>query len=130
MSTAQERAEQRFKCALTGLQWTLGIVILIEAALFLFGPESRHGFGATHLPNAVRLILGWGEIGGALLLLIPRTMSRGGWLLLIIFLFAIALHLLHGIANVGSLAIYSAAAWVVASGKSVKQRNAGVSGAC
>jgi len=127
--TAHEKAAYRFTFALTALQWSLGIVILIEAALFLFGPESRHDFASTHMPNAIRMILGWGEIVGALLLLVPRTVSRGGWLLLTLFLFAIVLHLLHGISNVGSLVIYSAAAWVVASKESVKRRSTGVSGA-
>jgi hypothetical protein len=30
---------------------------------------------------------------------------------------AIAIHLLHGIFNVGNLVIYAAAAWAIASGK-------------
>jgi hypothetical protein len=127
MSTAGERAEDRFKCALTGLQWSLGIVVLIEAVLLLFGPGSRHGSGSTHMPNAIRLILGWGEIVGALLFLIPHTVVRGGWLLVFIFVFAIVVHLLHGTPNVGNLVIYSAAAWAVASGQARKQYNAGSS---
>jgi hypothetical protein len=127
MSNAREKAEYRFKCALTGLQWSLGIVVLIEAVLFLFGPGSRHGLASNHMPNAVRLILGWGEIVGALLFLIPPTVVRGGWLLLFIFVFAVVIHLLHGTLNVGNLVIYSAAAWAVASGQARKQYNAGSS---
>jgi hypothetical protein len=103
----------RTKTALTGLQWTLGVVILVEAVLFLT-PAARHDFARTHLPNAVRLVLGWGELIGASLLLIPRTMVRGGWILLGIFLLAILIHLLHGMFQVGDLAIYAAAAWAVA----------------
>lgn len=121
-------AERRTQFALTGLQWCLGVVILVEAALFLFGPGSRHEFASGHMPNAIRLILGWGEIVGALLLLFPRTVSRGGWLLLVIFLFAIVVHLLHGMPNVGSLVIYSAAAWAIASGKGTNQHSTRVSG--
>ena len=68
--------EQRMKTALTGLQWTLGLVILIEAILFLM-PSAGHDFAKTHMPSAVRPILGWGEIVGAILLLIPRTAVRG-----------------------------------------------------
>ena len=111
--TAQD-TEDRMRPALTGLQWCLAIVILLEAALFLFQDGSRHQFASTHMPNAIRLILGWGELIGALLLLIPRTASRGGWLLLFTFLFAMVIHLLHGMLNVGSLVVYSAAAWAIA----------------
>ncbi len=117
MTTAHRSPEDRMPLALTGLQWCLGLVILVEAALFLFGAESRHQFTSSHMPNAVRLILGWGEVVGALLLLIARTTVRAAWLLIGIFLFAILVHLLHGMPNVGSLVIYSAVAWAVASGK-------------
>jgi hypothetical protein len=72
--------EQRMKTALTGLQWTLGLVILIEAVLFLM-PSARHDFARTHMPDILRQGLGWGEIVGAILLLIPRTAVRGGWVL-------------------------------------------------
>jgi hypothetical protein len=109
-------AEQRTKIALTGLQWTLGVVILIEAVLFLL-PSAAHDFARTHMPNAVRLILGFGEVVGSILLLLPRTVIRGAWILVAVFLFAIAVHLLHGILNVGNLAIYTAAAWAIAVGK-------------
>jgi hypothetical protein len=104
--------EQRMKTALTGLQWTLGLVILIEAVLFLM-PSARHDFARTNMPD----ILGWGEIVGAILLLIPRTAVRGGWVLACIFVLAIVVHLLHRMFNVGNLAIYTAAAWAVASCK-------------
>ena len=108
--------EHRMKTALTGLQWTLGIVILIEAVLFVM-PSARHDFAKTHMPDFVRLALGWGETVGCVLLLIPRTTVRGAWLLLGIFVLAIVVHLLHGTFNVGNLVIYTAAAWAVASGK-------------
>jgi hypothetical protein len=35
--------EQRMKAALIGLQWALGLVILIEAVLFVM-PSARHDF--------------------------------------------------------------------------------------
>jgi hypothetical protein len=108
--------EQRMKTALTGLQWTFGVVILIEAVLFVM-PGARHDFAGTHMPDIVRQVLGWGEIIGAVLLLIPRTAVRGGWFLAAILVLAIILHLLHGTYNVGSLVIYFAAAWAVATGK-------------
>ena len=57
-------SEQRIKTAITGLQWTLGIVILIEAVLFVM-PEARHDFARTHMPDILRQVLGWGEIVGS-----------------------------------------------------------------
>jgi hypothetical protein len=108
--------EQRMQAALTGLQWTLGLVILIEAVMFVM-PSAAHDFAKTHMPDMVRLVLGWGEIVGCVLLLIPRTAVRGGWLLVGIFVLAIAVHLMHGTFNVGNLVIYTAAAWAIAAGK-------------
>jgi DoxX-like family len=109
-------ANQRTQLALTGLQWTLGLVILVEAILFVL-PAAAHDFAKTHMPSAIRFLLGGGEIAGCILMLIPRTAIRGAWLLFAIFLLAIAIHLLHGILNIGNLAIYAAAAWAVAVGK-------------
>jgi hypothetical protein len=107
---------QRSKTALTVLQWTLGIVVLIESILFLL-PSAAHAFAQTHMPNAVRLGLGLAEAAGCIFMLYPRTAARGAWLLIVVFALAIVIHLLHGMYNVGNLAIYMAAAWVVASGK-------------
>jgi uncharacterized membrane protein YphA (DoxX/SURF4 family) len=104
------------KAALTGLRWTLGVVILIEAALFLM-PGARHDFSQTHMPDVLRLLLGWGEIIGSVLLLIPRAAARGAWILIGTFVLAIIVHLWHGMPNVGTLVIYTAAAWAVAIGK-------------
>lgn len=107
--------KQQTKVAITALQLTLGVVILIEAILFVI-PSAAHDFAQTHMPNIVRLLLGWGEIIGCILMLIPRTSVRGAWVLMAVFIFAIALHLLHGMYNVGNLVIYAAAAWTVAVG--------------
>jgi uncharacterized membrane protein YphA (DoxX/SURF4 family) len=104
------------KIGLCVLQWALGIVILIEAVLFVM-PGAAHGFAATHLPGFIRLILGWGEILGCILLLIPRTTVRGAWLLVTLFVMAILIHLFHGMYNVGNLVIYAAAAFAIAWGK-------------
>jgi uncharacterized membrane protein YphA (DoxX/SURF4 family) len=107
---------QRMKIALTGLQWTLGLVILIEAILFLL-PNAAHAFASTHMPNIIRMVLGWGEIAGCILMLIPRTAIRGAWVLAAVFLLAIVIHLVHGMYEVGNLAIDAAAAWAVVVGK-------------
>jgi hypothetical protein len=104
------------KLGLTVLQWTLGIVILIEAVMFVM-PSAAHDFSRTHMPGIVRMVLGFGEILGSVLLLIPQMVTRGAWLLLAVFVFAILLHLLHGLYGVGNLVIYAAAAFAVAVGK-------------
>jgi hypothetical protein len=111
--------EQRMKTALAGLQWTLGLVILVEAILFVM-PSAGHDFAKTHMPDIVRQVLGWGEIFGAVLFLIPRTVVRGGWFLVGIFVLAIVVHVVHGTFNVGNLVIYTAAAWAVANGRERK----------
>jgi uncharacterized membrane protein YphA (DoxX/SURF4 family) len=110
-------SEQRMKAALTGLQWTLGLVILIEAILFLMPAGARHDFSQTHMPDVLRPVLGWSEIVGSILLLIPRTAARGAWILAGTFVLAMIVHLLHAMTNVGNLAIYTAAAWAIAMGK-------------
>jgi len=105
------------KTALTVLQWTLGVVILIEAVLFVM-PSAAHDFARTHIPSIIRMVLGWGEIVGCILLLIPRTALRGAWVLVGVFTVAILIHVLHGMYGVGNLVIYTAAAFAVATGKS------------
>jgi hypothetical protein len=104
------------KLALTVLQWVLGIVILAEAVQFVL-PGTAHDFARTHMPGFIRMVLGWGEIIGCVLLLIPPTAIRGGWVLVAVFTAAIVIHLLHGMYGVGNLVIYTAAAFAVATGK-------------
>ncbi len=108
-------SQARTQMAFTGLQWALGLVILIEAVLFVL-PGAAHQF-STHMPDMIRLLLGGGEIVGAVLLLLPKTSIRGAWFLAAVFVIAIIIHLLHGMTNVGNLVIYTAAAWAIAVGK-------------
>jgi|SRR5579863_6475482 len=103
-------------CGLTVLQYALGIVVLIEAVMFVM-PSAGHEFARTHMPGFVRMVVGFGEIIGSLLLLIPQTAIRGAWLLLAVFVMAILLHLLHGLYGIGYLVIYAAAAFAIAVGK-------------
>ena len=104
------------KIGLCVLQWSLGIVILIQAVMFVL-PSAAHDFARTHMPGVVRMILGFGEIAGCILLLIPQTVVRGAWLLLAVFAMAILLHLLHGLYGIGNLVIYAAAAFAIAVSK-------------
>jgi uncharacterized membrane protein YphA (DoxX/SURF4 family) len=104
------------KLGLCILQYSLGIVIFIEAVLFIL-PSAAHDFTRTHMPGFIRLLLGWGEIVGCILLVIPKTTIRGAWLLFAVFIFAILIHLLHGQYNVGNVVIYAAAAFAIALSK-------------
>jgi len=104
------------KLGLTVLQWALGVVILIEAVMFVL-PSAAHDFARTHMPGFVRLLLGFGEIAGCVLLLIPKSAIRGAWLLVAVFIMAILIHLLHGMYGIGNLVIYAAAAFAIAVGR-------------
>ena len=104
------------KSGLTVLRLALGVVILIEAVVFVM-PSAAHDFARTHMPGFVRLVLGFGEIIGCVLMLIPQSAVRGAWLLLAVFVMAILIHLLHGTYDVGNLVIYAAAAFAIAAGK-------------
>ena len=101
------------RIALTALQWTLELTLLIEAALFAFAPASAHAFGKTGLPDWIRVVEAWGEMLTALLFLIPGTVVIGGWGLILFLAAAILIHLLHGSYNVLPLAVYAAAALAV-----------------
>jgi type II secretory pathway component PulF len=101
------------KLGMCVLKYSLGIVILIEAVMFVL-PSAAHEFSRTHMPAVVRMVLGWGEIAGSILLLIPATAIRGAWLLLAVFVMAILLHLLHGMYGIGNLVVYAAAAFAIA----------------
>jgi uncharacterized membrane protein YphA (DoxX/SURF4 family) len=115
MSAAQS------KLALTVLQWVLGLVILAEAVQFVM-PAAEHDFTRTHLPGVIRLVVGWGEIIGSILLLIPPTAIRGAWVLVGIFTLAIVIHLLHGMYGVGNLVIFTAARLPSRSGRTTRAR--------
>ncbi len=105
------------RLGLTILRLVLGVVIFIEAVLFLL-PNAAHAFAATHMPGFVRLILAGGEIVGCVLMLIPKTATRGAWVLFAVFVMAILVHLLHGQYGVGNVVIYAAAALAIALGGS------------
>jgi hypothetical protein len=104
------------KCGLIVLQYSLGIAILIQAVIFVL-PSAAHDFARTHMPGFVRLVLGFGEIAGCVLLLIPQTAIRGAWLLVAVFVMAILMHVLHGMFGIGNLVIYAAASFAIAVGK-------------
>jgi DoxX-like family len=100
------------KLAVSGLQWAVGLVVLLQSAHFALLPVAAHQSAEIGLPPWVRVVLGGSEVIAALLFLTPAAMFIGGYLLLLIFLFAAAIHLLHGNFDVGSLIVYGAAIMV------------------
>ncbi len=96
------------KLARTGLQWSLGLILIYECIRLLFS-SAPHG----HIPHALLLAIGAVELLGAILFLIPPTLVAGGRLLLATFLVAAVVHLLHGQPDVGFLVIYGFAVLTV-----------------
>jgi hypothetical protein len=110
--------QSRLPAALLILQWVLGLVILGESAHFAFSAGAGLAFAKTGVPHFIRPALAGAEIAAAILLLVPRTTVAGGRVLIAVLAAAIVIHLLHGWFDVGALAVYAAAAWVVVTGKS------------
>ncbi len=93
------------------LRWVLGLVVLWESCLFLrrtILEVSRSGHLGVH--SWIFLVLATAEIIAAAMFLAPGVRVAGGYLLLVVFVFAAAFHVLHGeFSVVGGLAIYAAA---------------------
>lgn len=105
------------KFARTGLQWSLGLVLIYECSRLLFSAGARHSFESTHLPQWFRLAIGAVELLGAILFLIPPAVETGGRLLLATFGAAAIVHILHGQSEVGYLIIYAMAVLTVMTGR-------------
>jgi uncharacterized membrane protein YphA (DoxX/SURF4 family) len=99
--------------ALVTLRLVLGLVVVIQSFLFLYGGESAKFFARHGLPDAIRQVLGWSEVVAAVLFLVPPTIVVGAWSLLVVFAAAILVHVAHGQFEVGGLLVYSAAVFVV-----------------
>jgi uncharacterized membrane protein YphA (DoxX/SURF4 family) len=109
--------KDRLTTALLILQWVVGVVLVAESFHFALSSEAAHAFAKTGLPDFVRQGLAWTEIAAALLFLIPRATWAGGWFLIVVLVFAIILHILHGWFDVSSLLVYIAATYAVMAGK-------------
>jgi uncharacterized membrane protein YphA (DoxX/SURF4 family) len=96
------------RIAIASLRLVLGIVVLVQAFVFLYGSGSARSLEHHDLPNGVRLVLGWSEIGAAILFLFPRTVVTGSWFLLVVLAGAILLHIAHGEFGIGGLVVYVA----------------------
>jgi hypothetical protein len=91
--------------AIPALRWTVGLVVLFESCRFVLS----HGSIQGGMPQWIRPVLGGAEIIAAILFLVPFTRVVGANLLLIIFVVAIFIHILHGQYDVGALLVYAAA---------------------
>jgi uncharacterized membrane protein YhdT len=105
------------KLARTGLQWSLGLVLIYQCSKLVFSAGAKHSFETTHLPQWFRVAIGAVELLGAILFLIPPTVLAGGRLLLATFGVAAIVHILHGQPDVGFLVIYAMAVLTVMTGR-------------
>jgi hypothetical protein len=98
--------------AIPVLRWTLGIVVLLESIHATLSASAAHHFVKMGLPGWAGHALGGTEVAAVLLFLLPATRVIGGYLLLVIFAIAAAMHLLHGESDVAALVVYAAAVLV------------------
>jgi DoxX-like family len=98
--------------AVSGLRWVLGLVILLESVHFALAPAAAREVANIGLPRWIPLGLGGTEAVAALLFLVPAVRVIGGYALLFILAMAVAVHLLHGQYDVGSLVVYGMATCV------------------
>lgn len=83
--------------AVVGLQWIVGLVLIIESLRFAFAPSAARHFARTGMPLWMRPALAWTEIAAAILFLVPFTTLLGGYLLLVIFFLAASARLAWGV---------------------------------
>jgi hypothetical protein len=97
------------KFVIPGLRWTVGVVVLLESIHFMLSPTAGREFAKTGLPQSIRPVLGGSEAIAALFFLMSAASLISGYLLLIIFMVAIAIHFLLGEFNVGAILVYGMA---------------------
>lgn len=94
------------------LRWSLGLVLLWESCQFALSTDAAHHLQRMGLPSWIAPALGGTEALAALLFLLPVVRRVGGYSLLVIFVIAALLHVLHGQFEIGSLVVYGAAVLV------------------
>jgi DoxX-like family len=95
------------------LHWSLGLLLAVESALFVFSPGEAKAFSHAGMPQGVRLVIGIAELTAAVLFLIPPTVLVGGYSLLAVFALAGLVHIVHGQFNIGTLVGYAIAVLLV-----------------
>jgi DoxX-like family len=103
------------KFAIPGLRWTVGVVVLLESIHFTLSSSAGRELAKAGLPHWIRPALGGSEAIAALLFLVPAANLIGGYLLLIVFTIAVAIHFLLGEFNVGAIFVYGMAVVVCTS---------------
>lgn len=101
------------KVALLCLQWTLGVALFIQAALFALPRPETHLPGHAGVSHWILLVIAVAEMLACVLLVIPQTVRFGAKLLISVIAFAALIHILHGSFQIGPLLIYASATWVV-----------------
>jgi hypothetical protein len=92
--------------ATPGLRWCVGLLVLWQSGRLAFEESAMRGFAHTGLPRWIRHALGAAEVVAAILFLLPITTAVGGYALLVIFLLAAILHVLHGWYDISALVVY------------------------
>ena len=64
--------------AVLGLQWVVGLVLIVESLRFAFAASAARHFAETGMPSWMRPALAWTEIAAAILFLVPFTTPLGG----------------------------------------------------
>lgn len=116
------KMNQQLRNSITGLKWTVGLVVLCESSLFAFEPGRIRAFEHSGLPYFMRPVLAGSEILAAALFLFPLTSVVGGYFLWSVFAFAAAIHVLHGQYDLGNLVVYSMAVWVNLAQREIEKR--------
>jgi hypothetical protein len=79
--------------AMVCLQWTVGLVLMLQALMLALSARAQAEFAGTGLPPVIRPLLAWPEVVSALLFLYPRTTTFGGFGLLAVLLATMGIHL-------------------------------------
>jgi uncharacterized membrane protein YphA (DoxX/SURF4 family) len=100
--------------AITILQWVMGVIVFVESCLTFRGALlDLHAAEHIHHLELARLFISGCEAIAAVLFLIPGTLRVGGWILIVIFAWAILLHSWHGYVHELPLVIYGAGVFAV-----------------
>jgi hypothetical protein len=91
------------------LQWTVALVVILEAAIFALSGATYRQLVHMGLPAWIAPSLGGAEILAGLIFLMPRTNRVGAYALLVVFALAVLIHFAHGQFNVGPIFVYAAA---------------------
>jgi hypothetical protein len=105
------------RISIVALQWTVGLVLLVQALVLAFSVRARAEFASTGLFPVLRPLLAWTEVAAALLFVFPRTIVQGAIALLGVLLATIGVHLYLAQGFAGLL-VYMAAIVVVVTHRS------------